>query len=94
MAIEIWKNRLISTSQFPSFNYDSYESGPKTHPFAMLCLLIDDELMIAVGCDPLSPQEFRRKYPDSVFKIDFSQSPRTTETMHGKRTIYYAKMLE
>jgi len=94
MSIELWKNRMISTNQFPHFNYDSYESGPKTHPFSMLCLLVDDDIMIAVGCDPLSPVAFRAKYPNAVFKIDFSIPPRTTGTMYGKRTIYYTKRID
>jgi hypothetical protein len=94
MGIDIWKDRMISTNQFPFFNYDTFENGPKTHPFAMLCMLIDDDLMIAVGCDPLSPFDFRAKYPNSVFKIDFSIPPRTTDTIHGRRTIYYAKNID
>ncbi len=91
MSIQIWKDRLISTNQFPHFNYDPINSGPETHPFSMICLLVDEDIMIAVGCDPLSPFDFRVKHPDAVFKIDFSIPPRRTETMYGVRTIYYAK---
>ena len=92
MSIQDWRNRLIRTSQFPYFNYDefTFDKEKKTFPMAMICLLIDDDLMIAVGCDPLSPMDFRAKYPDSIFKIDFSIPPRTTITMYGDRTIYYA----
>ena len=94
MPIEKWENRLISTDQFPNFNYDTFESGEKTHPFSMICLLIEDDCMIAVGCDPISPMEFRRQNPNSVFKLNPNIPPRTTDTMYVRKTIYYATKVD
>jgi len=94
MAIEKWENRFISIDQFPDFNYDSFEFGEKTHPFSMICLLIEDNCMIAVGCDPLSPMEFRRQHFNSVFKLNSTIPPRITDTMYGRKTIYYATIVD
>ena len=94
MPIEEWKNRLISTSQFPHFNYGAFQTGEKKYPFAMICLLIDENIMIAVGCDPLSPSDFRIKNHDAIFQLDLTVPPLKTDTMHGFKTIYYAKRVD
>lgn len=94
MIIQNWKDKKIHVSQFNSFNYDQDSLNTDQYPYAMICFLADDETMIAVGTDPLSPKDFMDKNRNSTFMIDFSVPPRTAFTMHGQKTVYYAKKID
>lgn len=94
MSIQNWINRIIRGSQFNSFNYDQDSLNNKEYPYAMVCLVVDENTMIAVGSDPLSPKDFMDKNKHNSFMVDLSIPPKTILTMQGQKTIYYAKLTE
>lgn len=94
MSIQNWKNKIIKGRQFDTFNYDQESLNHKVYPYAMVCLVVDDNTMIAVGSDPLSPRDFMDKNKGNGFMIDLSIPPKTMLTMQGQKTVYYAKLVE
>lgn len=94
MSIQNWKNKIIKGSQFNAFNYDQESLNHKVYPYGMVCLVVDDNTMIAVGSDPLSPRDFMDKNRANGFMIDLSIPPKTMLTMQGQKTVYYAKLVE
>lgn len=94
MSIQNWKNKIIKGQQFDAGNYDQESLNHKVYPYAMVCLVVDDNTMIAVGSDPLSPRDFMNKNKANGFMIDFSIPPKTMLTMQGQKTVYYAKLVE
>jgi len=94
MSIENWKNKIIKGRQFEAFNYDQESLNHKVYPYAMVCFVVDDNTMIAVGCDPLSPRDFMDKNKANGFMIDLSIPPKKMFTMQGQKTVFYAKLVE
>ncbi len=91
MSINDFKNRAIKGSQFTSFNYDQEALGSKEYPYSMICLNVDDDTLLAVGCGELSPREFMNNNQNTNFILDTSITPKNMFTMHGQKTVYYAK---
>jgi len=93
MAIKDWENKIIKGSQFNAFNYDQDSLDNKIYPYAMVCFVIDEKTMIAVGSDPESPKDFMSKNSSNHFMVDFSIAPKNMLTMQGQKTVYYAKRI-
>lgn len=94
MSIQNWKNKIIKGSQLNSGNYDQDSLNSQNYPYAMVCFEIDENTMIAVGSDPLSPKDFMIKNSLNNFIVDFSIAPRIMFTRFGQKTVYYAKLVE
>lgn len=93
--IDSLKSQILKGKHFSSFNYDHSESLAalkiKGYPYAMICLLLNDEITIAVGTDPQSPKDFFVENQNTSFIVDLNLAPRQLETREGKRLVYYAK---
>lgn len=94
MSIQAWKNKIIKGNKFNKANYDQDSLYDKLYPYAMVCLDIDENLLIAIGTDPLSPKDFMDANCDKNFVIDFSIPPKSMLTLLGQKTVYYAKLAE
>jgi hypothetical protein len=92
--MEEFKNKKLPMVLFSSFNYDQDSLNHDVYPYAMICYNIDDNTMIAVGVDPMSPVSYKEKNMGAEFIIDLSIEPKNMLTMDGKKTVYYAKKFE
>jgi hypothetical protein len=93
MTIKDWENKIIKGSQFNAFNYDQNSLDNEIYPYAMICFVIDENTMIAVGSDPESPKEFMNKNISNDFMVDFSIAPKNMLTMQGQKTVCYTKKI-
>lgn len=94
MEIKDLKNKIIRGNNFTDFNYDQDSLNDETYPYAMVCLVLNENTMVAVGSDPLSPRDFMEQNGGNSFMVDFSIPPRKMQTMQGFKTVYYAKLVK
>lgn len=92
MSIQNWKDRVFQGSKFDNAFYadDVFECKKNGEAYANAFFAVDEDTIISIGCDPISPREFMDRNQDKSFILDTSKQPKK---FRGK-ILYYAKPVE